>query len=816
MRFFLLTVILLLGLSASAQRQLRGVVADSLTKQVLPFATLQLGAQRASMILELKGQYNITVPDSITSITISYVGHRQKQLLVADLKEWDTIFLVPVTGQMNEVVIRSQTDRIRKIINSAVRRKDDHNPDHYDQYECQIYYKMVIDILPFGDPPKDSTKRKERKPRNAEEERKMHIRDSLDEVARQAFMGPHKHLMFSETVSRRWYQRPHQMQETILASKFSGLKKTYFSNKVTDVLPFHVYRDYINLNGREYINPIARGWQKRYRFFIEDEIISGNDTVFILSFGPESKAAFNFLTGLVYINSNGYAISHFIAATDTSQDRSIQFEQKYQYIDGKWFPRELNYDVNYKKTPTAYTQFNWNGHSVIDSVSFKQKAYSFNKSQTVVMHDSVDLRSASDWERFRRDSITVKEANTYHFMDSVSERHHIEKLVSASGKIAIGRWPVGNFDLDLNRLVAKNQFEGFRLGAGLYTNEILSKYYSIGGWAGYGFDDHTWKYGGSGTIYFKGNRDNYLDLSYEKNYRNPGQVQIHPEMAANGLRYWVLGLVDLFEGYKLTLNLRKNYMQFRPEVSRQEVKPLYADGFLVGGKQINSFKHSEASFGFRYAYGEKRFPAFGRYLPVLSKYPVAYTRVSGGRISSGDYRTNYIQALAGVTWKVRTIRWGYDIFRLEGGMVRSLNNQPLPRSFLLAGNGIKINGLNYYSERGFSTMQPFDFYSDRYLAFFYKHDFDKFLWDLKWSKPYLSLAHNMALGSLGSESRLANTGIHSYSNGYHESGILVNQLLRRNVRVGDVGLTGGYFYPWSTLPVQVKNGTWVFSINVLF
>jgi len=48
------------------------------------------------------------------------------------------------------------------------------------------------------------------------------------------------HMIFSETYSKRNYRKPMQLQEDVIASRFSGLKKTYFTFLVTDILPFHV------------------------------------------------------------------------------------------------------------------------------------------------------------------------------------------------------------------------------------------------------------------------------------------------------------------------------------------------------------------------------------------------------------------------------------------------------------------------------------------------------------------------------------------------------------------------------------------------
>ncbi|HEY0060177.1 MAG TPA: hypothetical protein VGB56_13660, partial [Flavisolibacter sp.] len=138
----------------------------------------------------------------------------------------------------------------------------------------------------------------------------------------------------------------------------------------------------------------------------------------------------------------------------------------------------------------------------------------------------------------------------------------------------------------------------------------------------------------------------------------------------------------------------------------------------------------------------------------------------------------------------------------------------LPRSLLLAGRGIRREGLNFYSWGGFITMQPFDFYSDRYVSLFYKHDLDKNFWNAKWSKPYLSVAHNLIYGSLQQGSLFSNTGLKLPGGGYHESGLILNRVLRYNFGFADLNGNAGVFYHWANKGRWKDNAVWVFSLSM--
>jgi hypothetical protein len=158
--------------------------------------------------------------------------------------------------------------------------------------------------------------------------------------------------------------------------------------------------------------------------------------------------------------------------------------------------------------------------------------------------------------------------------------------------------------------------------------------------------------------------------------------------------------------------------------------------------------------------------------------------------------------------------WGNNAFRAEGGLIHSFDNGPLSRSFLLASKGFRRNGINYYAWGGFLTMRPYNFYSDRYISFLYKHDFDKYLWQSKSGKPFVSIVHNVMYGALTGENKTATAGIVAPVSGYHESGIVLNQLLQKNLfHTFYLYLNAGAFYHWASLFDWKKNRVWVVGIS---
>lgn len=820
--YFLVGILLLWGKFSLAQSTFKKVVADAASHQVLPFATIKPANGGKAIIANINGVFYIPT-SGFATIVVSHTGYQNKTLSSSELATMDTILLQRRTNALEEVVIRSDVSKIKRILNLAIRNKPLHNPDLYEAYQCDMYYKMYSDMERLNDT-SAAALLKRRKP--SRDRDSLSIAKSKEAAAKadsnlRAFIQK-SHLVFSEVYSQRYYRKPGQLQELILASRFSGFTKTYFTNLVTNVLPFHIYGEYISANGIDYLHPLAKGWQQRYQYRLEEEIVVGADTTFVLSYRPLPKSSFEGLEGSLYINSNGYAISHFIGSNiNNATGRLMQLEQVYMQQDGRWFPQEINYRIRFKGITAAMPGFTMDGHALVSNLCFEvADAKVFDKAYPVKMADSVDLRSEAYWQQLRPDTLTAKERTTYRLMDSFFAKRRIERLINAFSDLPMGRVAIGKLSIDVARLLASNNYEGTRLGLGLYTNDRVSKYFSIGGWAGYGTEDKAWKYGASATVYPKGNKDNWLMVGYSNNYRNAGSISIHPELDRMALRNWLLQKPDRVAEYMVGLHTQRGYWQMELMARKQQITNLYASNFNWQGNPITAFDVQEATLGLRYAHGEKRVPVMGYYLPdqtVPLRYPIFYLSASWGNASAGAYQAQYWRGLVGVTYSRHSNRWGNDEWRFMAGGLLVKDGIPLPQSLLLAGNGLKRNGINFYVPGAFITMGQSDVYSSHFASLHYLHRFDKYLWKAKFSQPFISFGHNILKSNLAKVDKQATTGIATIDKAYHESGLLLNQLLQKGLgNLFTVYLNVGAFYHWTPTYNWRQNGVWVVGLGVRF
>lgn len=781
MRLFLRIIIgLCVSFPAFAQ-DLKIQIKDAASKASVPFAAIRFGNSAQGVIADLYGNADVptAIPDGF--IEVSALGYESKSV-PAPVEP--LVYIAPKKSTLGEFVVRPDDDKIRRIIRRTIAARDRHNPEKYDWYRCHVYYKMRADAYPRDSAFKNDT--------------------SKDAASFAQFME-RQHLIVSETYSIRSWKRPQKLQEEIVASRFSGFKKSMLNGLVTDILPFHAYADFIKLNGKDYRNPISRGAEQWYNFNLSDEILNGNDTVWIISFFP--KKAGDVLRGLVYISSDGYAISNFIGShKDAGLGNSVRIEQQYRKVGEHWFPAQLNYVFELmqheRKDGVGLTM---QGSSRIDSVSFSEDPkFRFDKVHTVKLRQDADLRNDSVWTTLRPESLNGKESQTYIFMDSVMEEAGAERFLSYMPKLLEAKFPIGPVDLNIDRLFMFNNYEGNRFGLGLQTNEALTKHASLGAWAGYGAHDKVWKYGAFGEAYLDRYKETSIRFGYEYNLRDPGRVQLHRELDRNYLRNYLMTRGDLYEAFTINLRKRFGYFQTELDLRRENVFPQYPYQWAYDGQLGGNYGVNEASLSVRYAFGERSAPLFGKYLPTGTKFPIVYARLTQGQLDIASRTIGYTQAVAGISWQKHIARIGLERWMVHAGA--SVSNAPLPLGKVFGAPGVHHDKYRVFVFGGLQTVYPYTFFADRYLSWSWRHEFDWKFYNVDigagfGSAPGLALACNGYWGSLQNREAHVTLPFRTAENGYHEAGIMLQNLLRiRYMNLYYIGLGGGYFQP--------LDGTW--------
>jgi uncharacterized protein YqkB len=779
---FLFFFFLLLSVTANSQYSVEGKVIDADKKEPLAFVNIAISGQQTGASTDIDGKFKIVSASPISGLVFSYVGYELLNFPVWKNETGVIIHLQKKSYDLNEIEVLPGENPAHRIIKLATKNRDKNNPEKIHSYVCNTYTKTYWDLVYNDDEMKDKN-----------DSSKV---DSLK--SRLRIFSENSHLLMMETVTERKFLYPENLKETVTGTKVSGFKEPSFSTTATDLQPFSFYDDHFKILGKNYLNPITSGSTTKYFFNLEDTLYHGNDSVFVISFRPFKGKNFEGLEGVLYINTNGYAIQNVIATPYDKGLIDIKIQQQYSFIDGKqWFPQQLNYELHYKKYPSKYTGMKLTGKSYITNVQLnaplKKKEFDQN---TIVMARDATGKNDSYWEAHRTDTLDARERKTYAVIDSLGKKQGFDRTLKIVEALLTLQIPISIVSIDLNKIIALNDYEIIRGGIGLHTNNRLSQWFSIGGYVGYGYKDSIMKFGFDAKVNLKKNsKDFYIKALYSRDITEPGRTQYF-YTKYNFNRNTMTYRMDFIEQKELSVNFRVfDYLTANVAYNESFRIPKYNYIFLPNRKDSTQtsigFRSAEIRIRGRYAFKEKMVQTFGQMISNGTKYPVVYFAYAKGLKGISSFaKYDYDKYSIGIEKAFLIKNFGKTKVLLEGGFLTG----NVPYSYLFNGNGSNNNGSYLYVDNAFQAMGLYEFVSDRYVNLFFSHDFGSLLFKRPKFQPQLVIFTNLGYGSLEHPQQHKNIELKTMEKGYYESGAMLNNLLRFNYyNIVYLGLGGGAF-----------------------
>lgn len=750
MEKFLLLCFLWLPLRAQT---ISGIVIDAQTGEPLAFANVVFNNQ-AQTLSDIEGKFFYRAAVPIYSVTCSYVGYKNEtvtagnNLVVAMDRSMDELL---------EVNLNPDENPASRIIEKTIANRQRNNPENLESFRYQCYNKMTFDFL--------------------------YQKNRMDS-ARIGQLLKNSRLLLTESVSQRKFLRPHWSEEHITGTRFSGFQNPRFAALATDLQPFSFYQDHIKLFDIRYLNPITDGSLKKYRYFLEEEFYQEKDTVFIISFRPKNGKNFEGLEGLLYINSNGYAIQNVIASPSEKAKINIKIQQQYQFIGGHWFPEQLNYAMTIPDYPNKETGLYAEGKSYISQVDFDQSlrpkdfsAFSVHLAENAARQDSLF------WQNARKVPLKAVEKNTYRIIDSLGQIRHFDRYLTLTEKIIQARYPLKYVDIDLTKILQYNQYEGLRLGAGLITNADVFRNFEWNGFLGYGLEDEKWKYGAGFRYQVKAGFS--VGADYQDNLLEMGNRFNLYEKSLYNFRDFIGYQYDRIRQIRLKFHKDFRYMQLQLTLNQTATKPQYAYLFTNGHQSFAHYQTTTAALHIRYAFGEKKIGSFGSTFSEKTQYPVISMLFTQGfrGIAGGDFVFTQVETAIEHSFYNKNI--GLSRYRAEAGY----GNTSLPAGLLFTGDGSFDADVPLFMKNTFQVMRPYAFLSDRYANLFLSHYFGTLLFRNRWLQPEISIHHNMGWGQLSNSGNHHFLGFKSQEAIYTETGIKLDNLIKLNyANLGYLGL----------------------------
>jgi hypothetical protein len=771
----------LLQLTSWSQKQL--LVIDAIENDPMAFVKV-FPSQGTPFFTDIDGKANLD--QSVTTVRLSFVGY--KDTLVALNEGLTTVYFAPLAKNLNEIVVLPGVNPALRIINKVIANRKKNHPLENDAFTYDSYNKFIFDV--------DTTFRKEVKKMDNSGN------DSISKIVKRL---ESQYFFMMESASERRFIPPAKDREDIKAYKVSGTNNPLFASFAQSMQTFHFYDNQFELFGEKYFNPIALGAPNRYHYLIEDTTIVGTDTTFLISFRPKVATNSETMKGLLFINTNGFAIERVIAspAVTEKDGTEIKIVQEYKLIDGKkWFPVDLKTYIELKSFQLKFQDKNGfmigTGSTYIKNIRLNPEDMDkrgFNNIALSTDHDA-GKKSENEWENIRKGSLSEQERRTYEVVDSVSKAHNFDRKLAAILALTTGKINVSYLSFPLDRIIDYNYHEGYRLGLGIETSERVSKQFTIGGYFAYGFRDKQWKYGGYTTVHLNKRLGMSLTARFQDDVMNRGGTTFTKAS-------WDLSSMTLINDFYQKFMDKQRLAELRYTVAPIGNLTLH----LLGNYQRIQFTHDyqfidkngasytkldvaetavEATWNIR----QKMMLLGDLRVPISSNYPKIQLKIAKGWSVAPQTAGNYWRMYVGVNEELSSLRWG----KLNLFLAASQTFGDVPLTFKQYGFGTRQDW-HIVTDNVLETAYPGEFYHDRQASFITRYSFPIIRTKKKWLAPEFTLHHGMAVGDMKNKSQHL-MQFNTMNNGFYEAGLSVGLL---KINFMKVGIAAFYRYgPYSS------------------
>jgi len=802
----LFLIVLLVVFQATAQHKLiSGRVMDAETGESLAFVNIVVNNSRQGGSTDIDGKFYIKTTENIQFLELTYVGYESLKFTPEGETKGLKIYLKKIPYQLQEVVVLPGINPAHRIIKNVVENRHLNDPEKLKSFSYTSYEKIIftldLDSLRMID---------------------TMMLDTAELEVRRFF--DRQDIFIAESVTERKFLAPERNRENVIATRVSGMKDPIFIFLVSQIQSTSFYKELINIGRGEYINPISRGSTSKYIFIIEDTAYTlPGDTTFILSFQPSPNTNFDGLKGMLSINTHNWAVQNVIAEPARDEGPfTIRIQQQYELINGEqWFPVQLNTDIMIKSIGASIEEKMYSfvgvGKSYIRDIELNPELVrrEFNNIEVDVDPGAHD-RSENYWAQYRTDSLTERDKNTYAFMDSIGQEANLDKIARTFETVMTGKIPWKFIDIDIDKFIRYNQYEGLYLGLGAHTNDRLSRRFKLGGFWGYSFNDKTAKYGGDISAILHKNSELEIKAAYFYDVTESAGVTYVNEqksfLRGEGFRNLLIRRMNITERTYFGLQFRA-LRHFKWNVAMiYDYKKSYPDyyyGQQYEGTSLlkNEFMFTELSAGFRFAFREKFIRTKRIKVSLGTKYPVVRFQYTHGfdDILNGEFVYNRYDLK--ITESFYTKYLGMTSFEIRAGYI----DGDLPYCNLYNGNG-SYRVFTIFAPNSFATMRMNEFLSNRYVALYLSHNFGQLLVRSKFFSPEIVLATNLAFGDLNNPEQHHNVGLNTLEKGYYESGVLLHGLL--DLKFYKLG--AGVFYRYGPYGFDKVGDNFAYKISIVF
>lgn len=795
-------------LTIQAQFQVSGIVTDSNNKP-LPFATITT-TDNSNTITDVDGKFIFKTLTKSGNFTVSYIGFQTKIIALVENKKFYSVSLSQKTDDLKEVIVSNENPALT-IIKKVIANKNNNNPQkRLKSFDYKSYNKLIVTANPDSiDGRIDSSA-----VYKDFDKKKINI-DSSDYKFKEIISK--QHLFQTEKVSQYQFGN-NKLKETVLGTKIAGFKNPIYEVIAFNLQSISIYDNKYELFETKYENPISNTAPSTYNYKLLDTVnIKGRET-FMIYFKNKQKRRTSGLEGVLYIDSQNFAIAKAIMRIKGVLDISGIHEFDYVPNEKVWFQSNTTFKIVKGKNDDDIKilggTIQFDGDVAEDYEPRKKAASDFtyllsesnnfdihyntdtpikNPSLYIEIKDDASKKPEEFWNQYRKEILDQKSQKTYQLLDSLSVSRRIEKRLGFGRKIINGYIPIGPIDLDLKKIISYNNYEGFRLGLGGITNDKFSKDFRLEGYTAYGTKDGVVKYNLGAGVLLDQDTNTWINGSYTDDVR-----EIASTLFAVDKRVF-----KIYDPRPINISTFYHYNSWKAnvqtkiipkteavlELARTYVEPKFDYLFNYNGQLYSNYIMTTAMLSIVWApfsdfmqtptgrnESDKRFPRF------TFQYTQSLPNVLDNDFNFGkiDFKTEY---------EKKYLNGQKTSLLLQGGY--AFGDVPLTHLYNTMPNNLTketvIQRITFAGRNSFETMFFNEFFSSQYIFFQVKHGFNR-IKILKKVRPTIVLVSRMAWGNMEKPEQHVGPSYKTLDKGFFESGIELNKIYK------GFGLGGFYRY----------------------
>lgn len=613
-------------------------------------------------------------------------------------------------------------------------------------------------------------------------------------------------------------------KENIIGLKMAGLKQPVYELLGQEFMPFDLSKKQLKILQFTFQNPFTTEGSLKYKFEITDTITSAKGKEIVLQFESKKSIRKNKLKGSITVNlktfsitkstflinsiinvktetifgwfNNGkswFPVSQSLLVTKGKDKHNIDFLGETVQFENMTNTSSKKYDYSndlYVKIDRDFSDYNFTDKP-------KRQHYQIHIDKSATNTNPIFFKTISD-------TLDKRSQKTYQTLDSLVTATKIEKKIYFGKKLVNGQIPFGFVDVRARDLFKFNNYEGFRLGLGLSTNDRLSPYFKLFGYGAYGTKDGVFKSQFGSSFRLSKNTDTWISGSFTDDITEFADLTLLADNKRFKLldpRPFNLSTFYNHESYELTFESKFiSKVETTLKINRSRINPLFNYEYSTPNKTYKVYNLTLATLSLEWSPNSKFLQAPQEILEVEKGFPKVILQVSHAIPNVWSDNIEFTKIDTRIYQEKKHLSGQKTTFLWQGGI--SLGNTPLSHLYSASPNNLDreaiLSRVTFANKTSFETMYFNEFYSDKYSLFQLKHYFNK-LQISKSIKPTLILGSKVAFGDFSRPEDHQGIGFKTMEKGFFESGIELQNIFK------GFGLSTYYRYGPYQLPKFDQN-----------